>query len=141
MLFKKSTKVVQHGNNPTIRSPTVLLTTQATTDHLHVPHRTEYLPRNEHLSVFGASKPVLRTLWLQSNRISPRWKRSEFSVPLRVPREALIDGFEKILKIQSFPLLWKACQLLKLIVRQADAGFQTIVMSLCQDPFHAQSRV
>ena len=98
MFFKKSTKVVQHGNNPTIRSPTVLLTTQATTDHLHVPHRTEYLPRNEHLSVFGASKPVLRTLWLQSNRISPRWKRSEFSVPLRVPREALIDGFEKILK-------------------------------------------
>src|SRR6476620_1302047 len=69
-VFQKSTKVVQHGNNPTIRSPTVLLTTQATTDHLHVPHRTEYLPRNEHLSVFGASKPVLRTLWLQSNRIS-----------------------------------------------------------------------
>ena len=72
----KPAEVVDYRHNPAFGRAAVFLTAQSTTYHLHVSNRAEYLRAMNTISILGASKPVDRTLWLQSARISPRWNRS-----------------------------------------------------------------
>ncbi len=159
MFFGESAKVVHHRNNPTIGGTTVLLSSQAATDHLHVSHGAKYLTRDEHHVCLGrveasrenamvAQYPDLATLEA-IEKVAPRHGRSvpangsrgnaceiqacrhlfrvlhrvcekkdgtllallnllhEYSVALRVPRKALIDRFQQVLEVQSFPKVWK----------------------------------
>jgi hypothetical protein len=52
-----STKVVNHGHDPAPCGAPVLLAAQPTTNHLHVAHGAEDLPRNEHHFRPGCIEP------------------------------------------------------------------------------------
>src|SRR4029077_17237660 len=52
-----STKVVDHGHDPAPCGAPVLLAAQPTTNHLHVAHGAEGLPRNKHHVRPGCVEP------------------------------------------------------------------------------------
>ena len=44
----EAAKIIENRHDPALVRAAILLTAQSTTNHLHVSHRAEHLPRDEH---------------------------------------------------------------------------------------------
>ena len=75
----KATKVIEHRNDSAASRTAVLLAAQSAPHHLHVAHRAEHLPRNQHHVRLG--------------RIEPG---GENAVIAKYPNVATLEAVEKI---------------------------------------------